>query len=303
MVRNIKSYSFTLLHLVLNVSFVSCEAQQTEIQTLNDLKYYEGVDVDESRHALNLVLPKEPKEAPVLIWIHGGAWSAGNKNDEMSLAKKLAEQGICVAVVGYRLSPAEFRNPPKRDGVKHPEQIKDIARAFKWIHSNSNQYGYDRNNIFVSGFSAGGHLSALLCMNEYYLNELGLGHEDIAGCIPISGAYDLPKYYEAIDSAYDETFAKQHVNGVFGSSENFLEASPVTYIENLTVPMLVLTDGAISMYADTFRHALIKNGRSDVPFIYYNEFSHGQLYRDMLYSEDSKPRADIISFIRKHTRL
>ena len=92
------------------------------------------------------------------------------------------------------------------------------------------------------------------------------------------------------------------MNGVFGSQEQFLEASPVTYIDHLVIPMKVLTDGALSLYADTFKEALAEKGRDDVSFSYYPKFSHGDLYNDLLFTEDSKARGEIIDFIKQNLR-
>ena len=92
----------------------------------------------------------------------------------------------------------------------------------------------------------------------------------------------------SLKDAYDEKFARQHVNGVFGESSAFKGASPVTYIENLTTPMLVLSDGALTMYSDTFKEALKQNGREDIKFIYYEEFNHLELYNDLRFNENSE---------------
>src|SRR5262249_56357633 len=63
----------------------------------------------------------------------------------------LARQGIGVVLPNYRLSPE----------VKHPEHVKDIARAFAWTRAHIAQYGGDPDKIFLAGHSAGAHLVAL----------------------------------------------------------------------------------------------------------------------------------------------
>lgn len=269
----------------------------SSITEIKDLIYYSGAGHDDQKHRLNLVLP-QGENPPLLLWIHGGAWSGGDRKHEMPLARKLAEDGIAVAVMSYRLSPA----PPKKEGIQHPEHIRDVSRAFKWIYSKADVYGYDSNNLFVSGYSAGGHLSALLAMDVRYLEKEMLSFQELAGCIPISGAYDIPHYFQVIRNAYSQSFAEQHVNGVFGRNEGFIEASPVNYVNQLQVPMLVMTDGALSIYADHFKKTLVEHRRSDVRISYYEEFSHEDLYKNLLFDPGSKARKEIVEFVFKNTR-
>ncbi len=293
--------SFKLTIIFFSV-LLSCQAQEkTDLTIINDLPYYSGADQDDKKHKLNLVLP-EKKNTPILIWLHGGAWAYGGRTLEMELAKKIAAQEIAVAAVSYRLSPAEYNNPPKTTGIQHPEHIKDVARAFSWIYNNATNYGYDADNIFIAGYSAGAHLAALLSMDERYLQAHTLDLSHIAGTIPISGTFDIPKYFDAIENAYGNDFAVKHVNGVFGPTGNFDEASPIAYIDQLDLPMLVISDGALAMYSDTFKEALVENGVTDVPFIYYPQFNHAQLADDLSKNPDSEARQEMIKFIKSNTR-
>jgi acetyl esterase/lipase len=90
-------------------------------------------------------------------------------------------------MVNYRLSPA----------VKHPEHVKDVARAFAWTRKHIKEYGGDPDRIFLCGHSAGGHLVSLLATNPTFLNDehLKLGDDDrnaIRGVISICGVYLIP---------------------------------------------------------------------------------------------------------------
>jgi acetyl esterase/lipase len=99
-----------------------------------------------------------------------------------ALGKMFARNGIGAVVINYRLSPS----------VMHPEHEKDVARAFAWAHKNIEKYGGRRDEIFVCGHSAGGHLVALLASDETYLKAEGLSIKDIKGVMPLSGVYALP---------------------------------------------------------------------------------------------------------------
>ena len=87
---------------------------------------------------------------PLVIWVHGGAWLVGDKNEDTALP--LLEFGFAVACIDYRLSPAAI----------FPAQIHDCKAAVRWLRTNSEKYGLDPERIGAWGSSAGGHLVALL---------------------------------------------------------------------------------------------------------------------------------------------
>src|SRR5438874_2403382 len=104
------------------------------VEVFSNIAYYEGADADPVRHKLDIYVPKHTRDFPVLFFVHGGAWRLGNKNHfgiYASLGKALAREGIGLVSPNYRLSPQ----------VKHPEHIKDVARAFAWTHRNIAKYG------------------------------------------------------------------------------------------------------------------------------------------------------------------
>ncbi|HMQ47869.1 MAG TPA: alpha/beta hydrolase, partial [Saprospiraceae bacterium] len=158
---------------------------------INDLAYLApGVIETDSLQRLNLVLPEGIQSPPLLLWIGGGAWSFVSRHNEMNLARKFAREGIAVASVGHRLSKGLFRDSTRAHGVQHPAHIHDIAAAFKWLYDHAAEYGYDQNNIIVSGFSSGAHLAALLAMDARYLAQHQLTAAHIKAIIPVAGTYD-----------------------------------------------------------------------------------------------------------------
>ncbi len=155
-----------------------------EVQKHENIKYYNEKDADKTRHLLDVYEPKKVKDAPILIYVHGGSWRSGNKDLYAPLGKMLAEQGIVTIVINYRLTGG-------KDEVKHPDHITDVARAFAWAHKNAAKYGGDVNKLFVSGHSAGGHLVALLATDETYLKAHSLKTNTIKGVIALSGVYQI----------------------------------------------------------------------------------------------------------------
>src|SRR5688572_14115006 len=232
---------FTLLLSITLIATYAQDSKQSEFIEINELEYYSGKDAS-PYHKLNLVLPKNKSGFALMLWIGGGAWSYVDKNMEMDLARKFAREGIAVASVGHRLSPAVWKDSSMTTGIKHPEHIKDIALAFKWLLDNANKYGYSRNNIFVGGFSSGAHLAALLAMDDRYLKNAGSSREQIRAIIPIAGTYDIPHYYKILAEG-DKALAEDHVKGVFGKTqEEFVNASPTSYMNGLKTPMLLISE-------------------------------------------------------------
>jgi acetyl esterase/lipase len=104
-----------------------------------------------ARQMLDVFYPeKSDKPVPVIVWVHGGAWSAGGK--DRSPALPLLKQGFAVASVTYRFS----------QNAVFPAQIVDCKSAIRWLRKNSAALNIDPEKVGVWGSSAGGHLVALL---------------------------------------------------------------------------------------------------------------------------------------------
>ncbi len=195
-----------------------------EVQKILDVPYYQGPDVHKGKHRLDLYLPRNQKDFPVIFFVHGGAWLHGDKSGMFRIGiyghmgTYWAKHGVGMVVTNYRLSP----------GVTHPEHIKDVARAFAWTYKNISQYGGRPDQIFVSGHSAGGHLVALLATDDTYLKAEGLTLSAIKGAMPVSGVYSIP----ARDHFYDPMFGTNpKIRG---------EASPLSHARPDAPPFLII---------------------------------------------------------------
>ncbi len=89
---------------------------------------------------------------PTLLAIHGGGWASGNKFQWFRHARKMARAGFVVVAINYRHAPK----------YKFPAQIHDCKAAVRWIRKNAATYKVDSNCLGGIGYSAGGHLIALL---------------------------------------------------------------------------------------------------------------------------------------------
>lgn len=114
---------------------------------------------------MDLYLPDAgARPLPVVVWIYGGAWRAGSKDDGQTRgALWLTRHGYAVAAFNYRLSQV----------AKFPAQIQDARAAVRWLRRHASDFGLDPERIAVWGASAGGHLAALL--------GVGAGAKDLDG--------------------------------------------------------------------------------------------------------------------------
>src|SRR4051812_31111752 len=117
-----------------------------------DLEY---ARVGETALLLDLDLPDAAPPYPLIVWIHGGGWRDGSKEDRplvRAVDDALLAHGYAIASINYRLSgEAAF-----------PAQLADCRAAVRWLRAHAVDYQLDAAHIGVWGFSSGGHLAALL---------------------------------------------------------------------------------------------------------------------------------------------
>jgi len=256
------------------------------------------ISVD-SLQRLNLALPEGETKTPLLVWIGGGAWSFVDRHKEMDLAQQFAAKGIAVASVGHRLSAAIWADSSRTEGVKHPIHIQDLAAAFKWLYDHAEEYHWDKEQIFVGGFSSGAHLAALLSLDERYLAAHGLSRENIKGVIPVAGTYDVSHYHAAFaNSETRSELADTHVKAVFGDTEDdFAAASPTSYLETMSVPMLLISENNTYNYTRVLEEALKEGRFKDYEVIHVREFGHRDLWENLSFEADSPYRQAMLDFI------
>ncbi len=189
-----RSSLIPVLAVTLMVSIGSARAEDPapakappfKTEFFSDVPYYTGPDAAGEYHTLDVMVPKGQKDFPVIVLVHGGSWLFGDKSSfgyYTAVAECLAEQGVGVVLPNYRLSPA----------VKHPEHVKDVARAVAWTKKHIAEYGGRPDQIILAGHSAGGHLVSLLVTDDQYLKAEGLSVADVKGVISISGPYKVPE--------------------------------------------------------------------------------------------------------------
>lgn len=303
-----------------------------EVQSFRNIAYFDGPGADCLRHRCDVFAPKGCQNCPVVLLVHGGVWTIGDKSCVglySAVGKFLATNGIVAVLPNYRLWP----------WVKHPEHIKDVARAFEWTVRNCEKYGGNADNLFLVGHSAGGHLVALLATDESYLKAEGLSRANIRGVMPICGVYRIPEVHVCLDfdpegnksgvMAELSSLSSLHINlplprlcmaevqkrrkdwlvspfsGIFGDDPKSREsASPLTHVQRGLPPFRILYAEhelpTLAPMAEEFAKALKENG-CEVDVRRIPRRSHQNIVFHATSVDDPVAEA-MLDFVRKHTR-
>ncbi|MEZ5324618.1 MAG: alpha/beta hydrolase [Verrucomicrobiales bacterium] len=136
--------------------------------------------VDGHELKLDILRPSGEKNPPLLVWVHGGAWRAGSRENPKVAA--LAEKGWAIASVDYRLSPV----------APFPAQVHDIKAAIRFLRAHAAEHRCSVDEIAIAGASAGGHLAALVGVTN--------GHAELEG--KVGTDLDADSSVQAIVSLY-----------------------------------------------------------------------------------------------------
>jgi len=148
-------------------------------------------------HPLQQIDVYRPKAAlrdrrmPVMLYFHGGYWRAGDKSGRAFPAPAFTRAGAIWAPVNYRLAP----------DASMDEIVHDTRSAVAWVYRNAPAIGADRDRIFASGGSAGGHLTGML-LAEGWHTEFGLPPDVIKGAVAASGLFDLTPFQFTSQQAF-----------------------------------------------------------------------------------------------------
>jgi arylformamidase len=168
-------------HLVCLAVFVASTLGADEPRIHRDLPYAEPKT---ERQTLDVYAPATGANHPVVVWIHGGGWQRGSKNEVAAKPTAFVGKGYVFVPINYRFIPH----------VKMQDIASDVAKAVRWAHQHAREYGGDPNSLFVMGHSAGAQLAALICTDERYLKAEGLELKNIRGCVPL----DADTFYPAL---------------------------------------------------------------------------------------------------------
>jgi acetyl esterase/lipase len=204
------------------------EAGVCEIERCFDIPYAEH---DGVRLVGDLYAPKGPAQAPCVIAVHGGAWYLGDRKRYQYIGPYLAQRGLAVFSIQYRL------NTP--GAPAYPGAVCDVRAAVQFVRACASSLGVDGEKIAMLGDSAGAHLAALVALAgdepvfaQRYPDD---PHASVAPAVKavvgIYGVYDMLAQWEHDQMERSRDQITQNFLGAspMENRKRFFEASPISY--------------------------------------------------------------------------
>jgi arylformamidase len=285
----VKTISLLLAPLCL---LIAARAEESQLNVKRDIPYAEQAD---PRQTLDVYASLNAKNAPVVVWIHGGGWQAGDKAEVQLKPQAFVQKGFVFASVNYRLLPAA----PMED------IIRDVAKSIDWVHAHIADHGGDPQRLLVMGHSAGAQLAAIICTDERYLKAQGLSFAIVKGCVPVDGdTFDIPAI---IETAETRRRAHHLPQATFGHREKFggdpakhRDFSAVTHVakDKGIPPFLIIHVGE---HPDTTAQAqrfgaVLKDAGVKVRLVGAKDTTHSKVNEDLGRPEDPTTR-ELFAFV------
>ncbi|HEY3153534.1 MAG TPA: alpha/beta hydrolase [Candidatus Binatia bacterium] len=233
---------------------------------------------DSAKSWLNVPYGSSPREmldiyaadkagGPVLVYIHGGYWRSGSKEDNCNFVPTFTKRGATVVLVQYDLCPQ----------VTVADIVRQTRSAIAWVYKNIVRYGANPSKVFVAGHSAGGHLAAMALAHDW-ANE-GMPADLMKGAVATSGVYDL-------DMVMEISVQEQ----VRMTPEIAKQNSPLLHPPRVKCPLVVAVGGAEpkgwqQMSEDYFNYC--KQHGMPVEYLIEPDANHYTMSEHLL--DDSRP--------------
>ena len=232
-------------------------AQRQQYQQVNDIPYTTSSDAyAQERCKLDVYYPTNQKDAPVVVWLHGGGIEGGNKH----IDQELKNSGLVVVAANYRLLPK----------ANIDDILDDAAAAVAWTYKNIEKYGGSHRKIFVAGHSAGGYLLDMIGLDKKWLAKYGVDADSLAALVPFSGQcithYNIRK--------------QQGIGPLQATIDQY---APLTYVRADAPPIVIISgDRELELYGRYeeqayFWRMLKLAGHKDVTLYEMQGYDHGAM--------------------------
>ena len=259
-----------ILILLCIISITSCRKDNIDVNIYNS-----EINIAYDKYPQTLLDVYTPtidyNNSPVLIYIHGGGWSFGDKSEwDTSKIEYFCNKGYICVSVNYRLSP----------DVVHPTHIQDVANAINWVEDNISKYGGNSSDITLIGHSAGAHLVALAVTNQKYINNAG------ANIHNINKAYilDAGAYLIMNEQIFDDNNILNMIYGAAGNdinSDSWKDFAPYSHIDNSKyIPYLIIAHSDSKYRCNANGLFCTKLDECNIKYEEYilNGYSHGDVF-------------------------
>ncbi|MBI2823248.1 MAG: alpha/beta hydrolase [Planctomycetia bacterium] len=233
--RNAHSSTYFSLGLLLAATIAvvappaPAAAQDADVDYQADIVYGKGSGED---LMLDLATPKGlDKPAPTIVFIHGGGWAAGHRNNMTGLAKQAAARGYVAATVSYRFAPKYV----------FPAQVEDCKCAVRWLRANAAERKIDPTRLGSAGVSAGAHLAMMLGTLDSSDGLEGEGGSSdqsskVQTVVSFVGPVNLVGEYPDASMRILQNFLGGRPQD---KQDECRRASPITYVNSGDAPMLL----------------------------------------------------------------
>jgi acetyl esterase/lipase len=174
-------------------------------EPLQDLDIYYPKPLTQAMKAQNTI----SNSYPMVVFVHGGSWESGTKEEYAFVGQSFAQAGYVTAVINYRKAPEYV----------YPAYVKDTAQAIAWSYNNAARFYADPQRLAVVGHSAGAFNMMAAVSNEDFLAPYGISPKDISAVVGIAGpySYDFRKFSSATafpaEATPDEVMPDRHIKG------------------------------------------------------------------------------------------
>lgn len=281
-----------LIFLVVSAAVKPLLAQKKDDNSylrITNVRYATHTHSDPLLNMLNVYMPKKGSNSPMVVWVHGGSLSYGDKDNVLHKAEYFTARGYVFVSINYRLSPS----------VHHPANVQDVADAVVWLYENAQHYSADPENMFLIGHSAGADLAAMVAIDNKYLSKSGGSTRIIDGVVLLDGnGYDLSITMKNAGNKmkewYTEAFGKTKKDWDQASAINFIEAG------NEIPPFMIayaddqdLSQKQAITLSKKLSEAKVKN-----TVFHYEKKTTNSLSKE-LGKETDKPTEDIYRFLQE----
>lgn len=239
------------------------------------------------RQRLDVWAPGGPQAAklPVVVFLYGGGWRAGDRASYGFAGRAFANQGFVAVVPDYRLVPA----------VRFPVFVEDCALAVKWTRDHVAEFGGDPRRITLAGHSAGAYNAAMLALDRHFLRDVGVDPRIVRAAALLAGPYNF--------APFDGATARN----AFGAWPDVAETQPISFARADAPPLLLMQgtgDDTVKPHNASDLGNKLRGLGAPVTVRLYPGKSHNDLVMGLSapFRGNAPSLADSVAFLKAHSR-
>lgn len=277
------------LVVIASITFASaCSSRGAAANLLLGNHFVVTKEISYAAHTSSRLDVYRPRDSgrlsPVVVFLYGGRWQSGAKEEYSLIGDALTRRGIVVVVPDYRMYP----------DARFPAWVEDAASAVRWSVNNIRRFNGDSARVFIIGHSSGGHTAALLALDHKYLQAAGVAAQSVRGTVIMAGPVDT-------------TWTDADVQALMGPPEGWPATYPASHIDGRNIPLLFLhgkSDETVAPSNSTRLSARIREQGGCARSILYPGVGHVELVVALAlpWLRRAPVVEDVVSFIQDPAR-